>query len=234
MFIFKPIFLTGRPEFWNRLRQDRIEWRELLPILAFIIVSCGIYGSVMAGWRSHLLSLYVAIKLPLLFIGSTVIVAVFNWMIAAWLGADLSLKTVVFIVFGSMAVTSWILLSLTPVSLFFLFTGLAGAGTHEQLRYSHNCILLTHIIVLTLAGTMGNRALLDGLRTIIAPRCPATTLFVCWLLVFGFVGCQLSWILRPFVGSPFYSIEFLRSDALNRNFYEFILGEVLPTFLKGG
>jgi hypothetical protein len=26
--------------------------------------------------------------------------------------------------------------------------------------------------------------------------------FVCWLIVFGVVGAQMSWILRPFIGAP--------------------------------
>jgi hypothetical protein len=51
---------------------------------------------------------------------------------------------------------------------------------------------------------------------------------VIWLAAFAFVGCQMSWILRPFVGSPFYPVVFMRPDCLQRNFYEFLLTEVLP------
>jgi hypothetical protein len=52
--------------------------------------------------------------------------------------------------------------------------------------------------------------------------------------VSAFVGCQTSWSLRPFVGSPFYPVVFLRPDALQRNFYEFVFGEVLPFIITGG
>jgi hypothetical protein len=55
-----------------------------------------------------------------------------------------------------------------------------------------------------------------------------------WLVCFGFVGCQMAWVLRPFVGSPFYPVAFLRSDALDRKFYEFVFGEVLPFLIRGG
>jgi hypothetical protein len=48
------------------------------------------------------------------------------------------------------------------------------------------------------------------------------------------VGSQLSWMLRPFVGSPFHEVRFLRPDALERNFVEFVLKDVLPYVLKGG
>lgn len=87
---------------------------------------------------------------------------------------------------------------------------------------------MTHIVILALAGLVGNATLLKGLRRVVRPRCPATALFVIWVGAFAFVGCQLSWILRPFVGSPFYPVAFMRPDSLQRNFYEFIFTEVLP------
>jgi len=52
--------------------------------------------------------------------------------------------------------------------------------------------------------------------------------------MFAFVGCQMSWILRPFVGSPFYPVVFMRAECLQRNFYEFVFAEVLPYLLTGG
>ena len=41
----------------------------------------------------------------------------------------------------------------------------------------------------------------------------------------------MGWILRPFLGSPFYDVVFLRPDALDRNFYEFIFADVVPALL---
>ena len=60
----------------------------------------------------------------------------------------------------------------------------------------------------------------------------AAALAAVWVGAYAFVGTQLGWMLRPFVGSPFYPVVFLREDALDRNFYEFVLGEVVP-FLFG-
>ncbi len=176
----------------------------------------------------------MAVKLPALFLGTTAFVAVFNWMIASMLGSGLSFKATIFTVFASMAIGGWILLGLVPVSLFFLLSGVSYSGSHTELQIAHNTILLTHIFILALAGIGGNVALLQGLRRIVRPRCPAMSLFTAWLAAFAFVGCQLSWILRPFIGSPFFPVEFLRPDALNRNFYEFVFTEVLPFLLTGG
>ncbi|MEL7498665.1 MAG: hypothetical protein AAFN77_13745 [Planctomycetota bacterium] len=39
--------------------------------------------------------------------------------------------------------------------------------------------------------------------------------FVCWLIVFGMVGAQLGWILRPFIGSPDMPFTWFRSRQSN-------------------
>ena len=228
------ILLTDRDAFWTRMQAQDLRWKEILGLVLFVCLACALYGAVLAGWRSPLLALYVAAKLPALFLGTTAFVAVFNWMIATLLGSGLSFKSSVFTVFAAMTIGCWILLGLVPVSLFFLLSGVSYAGSHTELQIAHNTILLTHILVLALAGFGGNAALLQGLRRIVRPRCPATPLFAAWLAAFAFVGCQLSWILRPFIGSPFFPVEFLRPDALDRNFYEFVFTEVLPFLLAGG
>jgi len=216
------------------MQAQEMKWRDLFSLIVFVCFACALYGAVLAGWRSPRLSVYVAIKLPILFLGTTAIVAIFNWMIATALGSGLSFKSTVFAVFASMTIGCWILLSLIPVTLFFLVSGVSYSGTTTELQFAHNSILMIHILILSLAGIAGNAALLQGLRRLVAPRCPATSLFLSWLAAFAFVGCQLSWILRPFIGSPFFPVAFMRPDALDRNFYEFVFTEVLPFLLTGG
>ncbi len=226
--------LRHRDSFWEAVRKDQLDWKDLLSLALFVVLACGLYGTILAGWRSPLLSAYVAVKLPLLFLGTMAVVSVFNWMAASILGAGLSFRSTVFVVLASMTIACWILLSLVPVVLFFLASGISYAGTHDELRYSHNLILITHIAILGIAGVAGNASLLKGLRCVVSPRCPSGTLFMLWLIAFAFVGCQLSWILRPFVGSPFYPVAFMRPDCLDRNFYEFVFTEVLPFLATGG
>jgi len=228
------ILLRSRDAFWDAIRERELGWRDLLSLALFVVVACGLYGAVLAGWRSPRLSAYVAVKLPVLFLGTTAIVAVFNWMTASILGSGLSFRSTVFVVLASMTIGCWILLSLVPISLFFLVSGVSYAGTHDELRYSHNLILMTHIFILAIAGVAGNASLLKGLRRVVSERCPVHALFMFWLTAFAFVGCQLSWILRPFVGSPFYPVAFMRPDCLDRNFYEFVFTEVLPFLVTGG
>lgn len=228
------VLLNDREAFWARSVSPDLCWRELAGLVLFVCLATAAYGTVLAGWRSPRLALYVAVKLPVLFLGTTAIVALFNWILATLLGSGLSFKTCVFTVFGAMTIGGWILLALLPVALFFLLCAMPAAGSHHELQFAHNAILMTHIVLLATAGFFGNAALLLGLRRLVPSASAAPRLFLGWILAFAFTGTQLSWILRPFVGSPFYPIKFLRPDALDRNFYEFIFTEVLPFLLAGG
>jgi hypothetical protein len=226
--------LTGPDEFWTFVRSGQGRTRDLLALVGFIVAACAVYGAILAGWRSPLLALYVAVKLPLLFLVTTGVVSLFNWMAASAMGCPLGYRQTLFLAAGAMTTAGWILLSLAPVSLFFIHSAMSQQGRPEQLRYAHNVMLMTHIAVMGAAGLAGNTTLLRGLRALAPSRERAGGVFVAWLTVSAFVGCQTSWILRPFVGSPFYPVDFLRPDALQRNFYEFVFGEVLPFIITGG
>jgi hypothetical protein len=52
-------------------------------------------------------------------------------------------------------------------------------------------------------------------------RPASMTLLYIWILLFGFVGTQLAWTLRPFFGNPGTDFAFFRS--IEGNFYAEIL-----------
>jgi hypothetical protein len=39
------------------------------------------------------------------------------------------------------------------------------------------------------------------------------TMLYFWFLLYAFVGIEMGWVLRPFIGDPKAPVEFLRSDA---------------------
>jgi len=228
------MLLRARGEFWRKISANSGVADIVFSMLVFIIVSSAAYGSVLAGWRSPVLAGYVAVKFPVLLIGTTSLVMVLNWMFATVAGSGLSFRQVMAITYGAMGVACWILLSLIPVTLFFTFGVASDRGSHEELRFTHNCLLLTHVTLIALAGVAGNSALRQGLREVIVPTCSPRKIYWGWIVSFALVGCQLSWMLRPFVGSPFFDVAFIRPDALDRNFFEFLFIEVLPYVFKGG
>jgi hypothetical protein len=40
-----------------------------------------------------------------------------------------------------------------------------------------------------------------------------------WLVLYVFFAIQLAWVLRPFLGTPGYPVQFLRDEALQQNAY---------------
>ena len=54
------------------------------------------------------------------------------------------------------------------------------------------------------------------------------SVFRCWLIVFGLVGAQMGWLLRPFIGDPNLPFQWFRERE--SNFFEAILGALLSFF----
>lgn len=61
------------------------------------------------------------------------------------------------------------------------------------------------------------RGPLDQLEGIVLGR-HVRTVFGCWMVVFGMVGAQMGWVLRPFIGSPGLPFQWFR--ARHSNFFE--------------
>jgi hypothetical protein len=53
-----------------------------------------------------------------------------------------------------------------------------------------------------------------------------------WIGLYVFIGIQMAWIMRPFVGNPDLPVQFFREDAWG-NAYEFIARMVWRT-VSGG
>jgi 2-keto-3-deoxy-galactonokinase len=52
--------------------------------------------------------------------------------------------------------------------------------------------------------------------------------FGCWVIVFGLVGAQMGWVLRPFVGSPGTPFQWFRERE--SSFFEAVLETVRNLF----
>jgi hypothetical protein len=55
-----------------------------------------------------------------------------------------------------------------------------------------------------------------------------TTVFRCWVIVFGLVGAQMGWVLRPFIGNPDQPFEWFR--ARQSNFFEAVWHSIVKLF----
>jgi len=202
--------------------------------VSLIVLSTAVYGLALGWWRSFEMALYVAAKLPVVFVGSTLVVSAFAWTAGLVVGSGLRYREVLSLVFAAMASAARILLALVPVVLFFIMTAAPTHGTDEELRFAHAALLLTHIVIFAAAGVLGNLTFVRDLRSRVTACCRIPVLVALWLGSFALVGCQVGWMMRPLVGSPNITVEFLRADALDGNFLESVFQQVIPHLIHKG
>lgn len=192
--------------------------RSLAGYIAVILVGSGLYGFTIGIWRAPLQSLYTALKFPLLIFLTCGGNAVLNGMLAQILGSGLSFKQTTFAILMSFAIAATILGGFSPITLFIWYNAPPLASTTATA--GHSVMLLTHVLVIAFAGVAANRHLLELLRKISGREATARAVLFSWLAGNLFLGAQLAWNLRPFIGHPSLAVQFLRDDPLRGNFYE--------------
>ncbi|HYN21361.1 MAG TPA: hypothetical protein VE078_10410, partial [Thermoanaerobaculia bacterium] len=147
---------------------------------------------------------------------------------AAVLGLPLRVGQVAVLTFLGLTSGSLLLAALAPVA--WLFTLGAPVPT-EEARTAHNLLYLLHTAFVGGCGLAGTAVLWRGLRSLDRPRRTLLLVFCIWIAAYALVGGQVAWALRPFVGSVYKPVVFLRQDALDGNVYEFVFTDILPHLL---
>jgi hypothetical protein len=197
--------------------------------LAVIVMGSGCYGAAMGWWRSPEQALFVAIKFPLIILLTTLGNALLNAMLAPLLGLNLTLQHSLRAVLMSFTISSAIMGAFSPLMAFMVWNApsMAARGFSGT---AYNFILLTHVLVIALAGMAGNVRLLQLLSRIGGSRTIARRVLFSWLAGNLFFGSELTWILRPFIGSPTLPVEFFREAALSGNFFEAVFRSLTHVF----
>ena len=150
-------------------------------------------------------------------------------MLAQVLGSGLSFKQTAFAILMSFAVASLILGGFSPITLFILYNAPPLGSEHAII--GHSVMLLAHVFVIAFAGVMANRRLFGLLRKMSGQDVTARAVLSSWLAGNLFLGAQLAWNLRPFIGSPHLAVQFLRDDPLRGNFYQAVWNAFRHLFL---
>jgi hypothetical protein len=196
-----------------------------------IFTGAGLYGAAMGCWRSPLAALFVAIKFPLIILLTTFGNALLNAMLAPLLGLNISLRQSFLAILMSFAIASTILGAFSPLTAFLVWNAPPMTPDMSLSGGTYSFIKLTHVIVIAFAGVAGNLRLLQLLRQLSGSPAVAGRVLLAWLAGNLFLGSQLCWILRPFIGSPGLPVEFLRDTAFRGNFYENVFQSVLRLFI---
>lgn len=163
------------------------------------------------------MAVYVAMKFPLLIFLTTLCNTGLNWMLALVMGAGLGFRQTLLTQLMSYTIAALILASMAPITLFILFNTAQFASGNP---FGHHLFLLLNVTIIALAGIVANIRLYHFLLINTDNRVLARKVLVAWLAGNLFVGAQLSWNLRPFIGSPNLDIQFLRPNPFEGNFYE--------------
>ena len=197
--------------------------------LAGIVFGAGCYGAAMGWWRSPEQALFVAIKFPLIILLTTLGNALINAMLAPLPGLNIPFRKSFSAILMSCTIAAAVLGAFSPLLAFMVWNAPAMSAQAVSLP-AYNLIKLAHVAAITFAGTLGNARLFQLLVRLGGSRAVAFRVLFAWLAGNLFLGSQLSWILRPFIGVPTLPVEFFRTGALHGNFYENVFGSLLHVF----
>ena len=200
----------------------RADARRFALHVAVIVVGAGLYGAAMGWWRDPQQALFTAAKFPMVILLTTLGNALINAMLAPLLGLNIPFRQSFAAILMSFTVASAILGAFSPLLAFAVWN--APAIAPQTLPgATYNFIKLANVAVIAFAGATGNTRLFQLLSRLGGSPAVARRVLLAWLAINLFLGSQLSWILRPFIGAPNLPVEFFRAAALHGNFYENIL-----------
>jgi hypothetical protein len=207
------------------------EWRasQLTRDGVLIVAGAGLFGAALGCWRDPWQALYAGLKLPLILLLTATANALLNAMLAPLLGLHLQFRQSFLAILASFALAGAILGAFSPLAAFVIWNAppLAEGAKNST---THAAILLLLVAVIAFAGIFANVRLLHLLRSLAGGRGGAVRVLFAWLAANLFFGSQLSWILRPFIGTPGLPVEFLRQEAFNGNFFEAVFRSAVRLF----
>lgn len=166
------------------------------------------------------MGVFVAIKMPALIFLTLLCNGMLNGMLGILLGSGLGFRQSLAAQLLSFSIAALVLGSLAPVTFFMALN--APAADAPNAATAHTNFLVAHTSLIAFAGVVANLHLAKVLIATIPDRRIAATTLAAWLLGNAFVGAQLSWILRPFFGTPSIEIAFLRDHPFDGTFYEVV------------
>lgn len=185
-----------------------IRWSLLATILlsALYGLTMGAASFANADWGvAFAQSASAAVKVPLLFLISLLVTFPVLYFVIVLMGSRLSFSQTLALILLAVTMNAILLAGCAPIVLFFIFT---GSG--------YTFIKFLHVLIFGFSGAWAMMALWQGLRSMceksdLYPK-QAVRILQVWILVFGFVGTQMAWSLRPFIGDPDQEFQIFRKN----------------------
>ncbi|MGP1385995.1 MAG: hypothetical protein ACTS2F_20725 [Thainema sp.] len=210
--------LRDRIIFLDEVRQELKLEQKIISLMIASAIFLGVYGAIMGASNSWQQMIVSAVKLPALYLLTLLICLPTLYFFDILFGSKLNFRQYLTLSLTSVSVISVLLFSFAPITLFFLIS------IHE-----YNFFLLLNVAILGLTGVVGMGMFYKGMLTLMKSDEDTTksrfNLLKGWLVLYGLVGSQLAWTLRPFFGAPGEPFQLFRD--IEGNFYQQVIRSVL-------
>jgi len=217
--------LRNRYHFFVEIRDGVQLQAKMRAMLVSSVIFLALYGAVLGSTHSLWQAMSSAVKLPILFLATVIVCSPTLYFFNVLFGSNQSLTQNVALMLTAITVTAVLLLAFTPIVLFFLLT-----------TSGYQFFKLLNVGIFTISGWMGVLFLSQGMRIVAAAGKQGASarrnVVRLWILLYAFVGSQMAWTLRPFIGAPSMKFELFRQ--LGGNFYSnsfASIGEMLGFFV---
>ncbi|MGD1942927.1 MAG: hypothetical protein ACFB0G_16625 [Leptolyngbyaceae cyanobacterium] len=209
--------LRDRPIFLEEIRNGTKLESKIVALIVASSLFFAIYGAIVgasSGWQQMLLS---TVKLPALYLLTLLICLPTLYFFDILFGSKATFKQYTALSLTTVSVISVLLFSFAPVTLFFLIS----------IRDYHFFLLL-NVAIFALTGFIGVQLFYRGIKSVMKfdEKTPQIRqrLLLFWLVLYGLVGSQLGWTLRPFFGAPGEPFQLFR--PIESNFYVQIIKSI--------
>lgn len=208
----KEIFkvFQDKEAYFESLSSDNKSQGIALKQIGVIFLFAFIYGMIMGSYNSFLQAIVSGFKVPILLFLALFICFPAFYVIQYMLGSRMGFKQMINMVLSGFVVLTTIMVSFAPIVIFFMITG-----------NNYSFLKLLHVTIIAFSGIFGMRTMIEALKFScekknVYPKI-GLQIFKLWVFVFAFVGMQLAWNLRPFLGDKYRDFELFRDKE--GNFY---------------
>jgi hypothetical protein len=216
--------LRDRDLFFSEIRDGKAVRQKIIAMLISCFVFLAGYGAVMGAAHSVPQTAASLIKLPTLFLATLAICAPSLHFFNVLFGSNQTVTQTIALILTAISTTAVLLFSLAPITLFFLLS------SSEYVFFK-----LLNVVFFVISGGLGVMFLKQGMHIVTETEDSTPDgihtrrlIFVIWVVLYGFVGSQMAWVLRPFIGQP--DKDFLLFSHAGGNIYTDVIESVRTLF----
>lgn len=217
LFTIIPQFLQNPQKFYQSIQRNQQLNAKATALFISSVVFFAIYGLMTGLSHSWQQALSTAVKMPVLFLLTLgITLPALYFFSLALLNVQFSVAQAGVIVLSGIGVSAFLLLGLSPITLFFVLTS-----------SNYTFFKLLAVVFVAVSGITGLNYILKGFAWVdkkneLTGKPIGKILLRAWVALFGFVGAQMTWRLSPFIGDPQKPFALFRSSR--DNFFIDLLG----------